>query len=44
MMSLLLRDSTNFVREIQRGFEVGKLELFLDVVIVDDVPVFDLSG
>src|SRR5437016_3935816 len=44
MMPLLFRDRANSIREIEGRFEIRKSELFLDVVIVDHVPVLDLGS
>src|SRR6266704_840253 len=44
MMPLLFRDRANPIREIEGRFEILKSELFLDVVIVDHVPVLDLGS
>src|SRR5438093_5059973 len=42
MMPQLFRDRANPIREIEGRFEIRKFELFLDVVILDNVPVLDL--
>src|SRR5206468_7455513 len=44
MMPLLFGDRANPIREIEGRFEIRKSELFLDVVIVDHVPVLDLGS
>src|SRR2546426_6397871 len=44
MMPLLFRDRANPIREIEGRFEIRKSELFLDVVIVDNLPVLDLGS
>jgi hypothetical protein len=43
MMVLFFRNSADFVGERQGGFEIRELEFSFDVVIVDDVPIFDLN-
>src|SRR5437773_11869089 len=44
MMPLLFRDRANPIREIEGRFEIRKSELFLDVVILDHLPVLDLGS
>ena len=44
MVPLFFSDGADLIREIQSGFEVGKFEFPLDVVIINDVPIHDLRG
>src|SRR2546427_4349456 len=44
MMPLLFRDRANPIREIEGRFEIRKSELFLEVVIVDNLPLLDLGS